>query len=221
MLLLGCAVLFNLFLVFIYVAHFQGVMSRNAQSYYRLNTELALLLMLGLVLLLRDSLRRWFAVYPWQRIVPAVAVIAALALPLGFFERVRFDLRRARGEIWRLAETVAPTLAPTDRLAVLATGANHDGALQLRGALGLLAPRVAAAALRDAGADEIPTLPARGFDRLLVTCAAAAQPGLAADHVALFGWDGTRWQLRASWPVDTRPGTLFGERRRGELFGCG
>jgi hypothetical protein len=221
MLLAGAAVLFNLFLVFIYVAHFQGVMSSNAQSYYRLNTELALLLMLGLVLLLRDPVGARLAAVAWRRAVPSLVVIAALALPVGFFERVRFDLRRARGEVWRLAEAVAPALGSGDRLAVLATGSNRDGALQLAGALGLLAPGAAPTALRDPGVAALPALAGRGFDRLLVTCAAALDPGLAGNPAALFAWDGARWQLRQAWPLATRPGQLFGERRPGELFGCG
>jgi hypothetical protein len=220
MLLLGGFALFNAFLLFIYVAHFQGAMSSNAQSYYRLNTEFALLLMTGLVLLLRAPAGRWLATGAWQRAVPSLAVIAALALPVGFFERVRFDLRRARAVPWGLAQAVVPALAPGDRLAILSTGTNHDGPLQLRGYLGLLAPDLAATALRFEPHDIVPALPARGFDRLLVTCAAAVRPDLPANASALFAWDGTAWRLRQVWPLDTRPGALFGERRPGELFGC-
>ncbi|MEJ0071443.1 MAG: hypothetical protein WDO24_24905 [Pseudomonadota bacterium] len=221
MLLLGCVLLFDLFLLFIYVAHFQGAMSSNAQSYYRLNTELALLLMVGLVLLLRAPVGRWLATSSWRRAVPSLAVIAALALPVGFFERVRFDLRRARSVPWTLAEAVAPRLTPRDRLAILATGTNHDGPLQLRGYLGLLAPTLDAQALRFEPNDVIAALPARGFDRLLVTCAGAVQADLPRDAAGLFAWDGTRWQMLEVWPLATRPGALFGERHPGELFGCG
>jgi len=220
MLLLGCFVLYDSFLLFIYVAHFQGQMSANAQSYYRLNTELALLLMAALVLLLRAPAARWLALRAWHRVVPSLAVIAALALPVGFFERVRFDLRRARDVPWRLAEAAAPLLGPTDKLAILATGANHDGALQLRGYLGLLMPQLATSALRFEPLDVVPALPGRGFDRLLATCAAAVQPDLPRDAAALFAWDGAAWRVRQVWRLDTRPGALFGERRAGELFGC-
>lgn len=220
MLLLGAAVLFNLFLVFIYVAHFDGVMSANAQSYYRFNTQLALLLMTALVLLLREWVGLWLAGGRWRRAVPALAVIAALAIPLGFFERVRFDLRRARHAPWSLAAWAAPKLAPGDRLAVVATGATRDTALALGAAISLLAPRVAVVALRDDGAAVVPSLAAGGFDRLLVTCAGALGPELPADAAGLLAWDGARWQLRGSWPHALRPGALFGERRAGELFGC-
>jgi hypothetical protein len=220
LLLLGCCGLFDAFLLFIYVAHFEGAMSSNAQSYYRLNTELALLLMAGLVLLLRDPVGNWLATRSWRRAVPSLAVIAALVLPLGFFERVRFDLRRARSVPWRLAEAVAPALAPGDRVAILATGSTPDGPLELRGYLGLLAPEIAVTALRFEPRDVIPALPARGFDRLLVTCAAAVRSDLPVDAAALFAWDGTSWRLRQTWPLATRPGARFGERRPGELFGC-
>jgi hypothetical protein len=220
MLLLGCFALYDGFLLFIYVAHFQGQMSSNAQSYYRLNTELALLLMIGLVLLLRAPAARWLSATSWRRALPSLAVIAALALPVGFFERVRFDLRRARFVPWTVAEAVVPQLAPTDRLAILSTGSNPDGPLELRGYLGLLAPQIDAQALRFAPLSVIPDLPARGFDRLLVTCAAAVQADLPHNAAALFAWDGARWQPRAVWPLDTHPGALFGERRPGELFGC-
>jgi hypothetical protein len=219
MLLCGCFVTFDLFLLFIYVAHFQGVMSSNAQSYYRLNTELALLLMVGLVLLLREPVGRWLATGAWRRLVPSVAVIAALALPVGFFERVRFDLRRARSVPWTLAEAVAPRLTPHARLAILATGTNHD-TLQLRGYLGLLAPNVDAQALPYEARDLIAALPARGFDRLLVTCAGAVQADLPRDAPALFAWDGTRWQPLDIGPRAVHAGTSFGERRPGDLFGC-
>jgi hypothetical protein len=220
MLLFGCFVLFDGFLLFTYVAHFQGEMSSNAQSYYRYNTELALLLMIGLVLLLREPVGRWLATGTWRRAVPSLAVILALALPIGFFERVRFDLRRARSVPWSLAEAVVPMLTPRDRLAILATGSNHDGPLQLRGYLGLLAPMVDARALRFEPRDVIASLPGRGFDRLLMTCAGAVQADLPRDAAALFAWDGTRWQKLDVWPLATRPGALFGERRAGELFGC-
>src|SRR5581483_5839994 len=156
---------FNALLLFTYVAHFQGEMSANAQSYYRLNTELALLEMTGLVWLLRDPVARRLNAGRWRRAVPSLAVIAALALPVGFFERVRFDLRRARHVPWQLAQEVLPALSRSDRLAILATGDNHDGALQLRGYLGLLAPALDAAALRCEPRSVIPALPARGFDR--------------------------------------------------------
>jgi hypothetical protein len=220
MLLLGSTAVFNLFLFFIYVAHFQGAMSSNAASYYRFNTELALLLMLSLSLVLREAAGHWRATAAWRRLVPTVAVIAALALPVGFFERVRFDLRRARSVPWTLAEAVVPALASTDRLAILNTG-QSDGALALRAYLGLLAPEVAAEALRFERPEVIPALPARGFDRLLVTCAAALEPALPSDTAALFAWDGARWQLHHAWPLALRPGALFGERRPGEQFGCG
>jgi hypothetical protein len=221
MLVLGCFVLFDGFLLFTYIAHFQGEMSSNAQSYYRYNTELALLLMIGLVLLLREPVARRLATGAWRRTVPSLVVIAALALPIGFFERVRFDLRRARAVPWTLAEAVASMLTPRDRLAILATGSNHDGSLQLRGYLGLLAPMVDVWALRFEPRDVIPALPTRGFDRLLVTCAGAVQTDLPRDAAALFAWDGARWQTLEVWPLETRPGALFGERHPGELFGCG
>jgi hypothetical protein len=220
MLLCGCFLLFDLFLLFIYVAHFQGAMRSSAQSYYRLNTELALLLMTALMLLLRAPARRWLATRSGRRAVPSLAVIAALALPVGFFERVRFDLRRGRAVPWSLAQSVAPELAPGDRLAILATGRTQDGPLELRGYLGLLAPGTAATALRFEPRDVIPALPARGFDRLLVTCAAAVRSDLPVNAAALFAWDGASWRLRQLWPLATRPGGLFGERRPGELFGC-
>ncbi|HUA53544.1 MAG TPA: hypothetical protein VMB81_15340 [Candidatus Sulfotelmatobacter sp.] len=221
MLLAGSAAIYNAFLVFAYIAHFRGVMSDNAQSYYRLNTELALFLMIGLVLLVReDWVVRRLGAGRWRRVVPAVAVIAALALPVGFFERVRFDLRRARGVPWALAEAVAPALDKTDRLAILNTGA-HDGALGLRAYLGLLAPGVAAEALRFDPISVVPNLPARGFDRLLATCAAAVDDSLPRDSAALFAWDGARWQPRLVVPLALRPGQLFGEQHSGELFGCG
>ncbi len=220
LLLLGCWLLFNAFLVFIYIAHFDGVMSANAQSYYRFNTELALLLMVALVLVLRAPLGDRFAAGRWRRVVPGIAVIAALLLPVGFFERVRFDLRRARHVPWGVAEWVAPELAPGDRLAVVATGATRDTAQALGAYLNLLAPRTRVVALRDDGVAIVPALAAGGFDRLLVTCAGALDAALPRDAVGLFAWDGARWQLRATLAPDLRPGVLFGERRAGELFGC-
>ncbi len=220
LLLLGCWLLFNAFLVFIYIAHFDGVMSANAQSYYRFNTELALLLMVALVLVLRAPLGDRLAAGRWRRVVPGIAVIAALLLPVGFFERVRFDLRRARHVPWGVAEWVAPELAPGDRLAVVATGATRDTAQALGAYLNLLAPRTRVVALRDDGVAIVPALAAGGFDRLLVTCAGALDAALPRDAVGLFAWDGARWQLRATLAPDLRPGVLFGERRAGELFGC-
>ncbi|MEA2754796.1 MAG: hypothetical protein QOJ54_1085, partial [Aliidongia sp.] len=107
-------VFYNGFLVLTYVGHFPGVMSLEAHSYFRYNTHLALLVLLGLVLALREAIT---VPVGRRRLAGGLAIAAILAAPIGFAQRLRFDLEAPQPLIWSLAEHLAPHLAPDDRLA--------------------------------------------------------------------------------------------------------
>ena len=57
----GVVILFNGFLLFTYVAHFPPEWALGAHSYFRYNTQVSLLVMLGLVVALRPWAAAWFA----------------------------------------------------------------------------------------------------------------------------------------------------------------
>ena len=99
--------LYNLYLMAAYVAHFPGEMSAEAHSFFRYNTHLALVLVLTLALVARDLLvesgllRRFYS--------PAgAALVAPGAGAVGFAYRLRFDLVMPQPLVWELGGWVNP-----------------------------------------------------------------------------------------------------------------
>jgi hypothetical protein len=195
-------VVYNAFLILIYVIHMGPVAGEAAHSYFRYMTHLSLLAILALAATARDRLlARPPAAAPasWQRWVPAGVVILALLVPIAFVKRLRFDTQMPQPLIWGLARDVAGTVKDGDRLAVLLPGDNGSTSLMLRAALALTPPR------RDLDIYDVSAVPGgveaglaaaarRGYVTALLSCAA---PDNAAQ---LLAYDGTRWQVERSWP---------------------
>ena len=168
---------FNAFLVFAYVAHFGEADGREAHSYFRYNSHLSLLMMLALTLAGRElyrgrSLGRWPRLGLWA---PRVAVALALAAPIVFLKKVRFDLAQPQPVLWALSKSFAPRLNDGDRVAVLAPGDNGTLLLNLRGYLALTEPRRSGldlVLLSDAGPAALDAVSASGIGKAIVTCAA-------------------------------------------------
>src|SRR5439155_26245920 len=112
-------VLYNLYLMAAYIAHFPGEMSAEAHSFFRYNTHLALILVLALTLVARDLLVGRGFLRRFQCPAGAALVALALLLPIGFAYRLRFDLVMRQPLVWDPGSKLKPHLKDGDRLAVL------------------------------------------------------------------------------------------------------
>jgi hypothetical protein len=210
--------LYNLYLMLAYLAHFPGEMGREAHSYFRYNTHLALLLVLSLALALRDVLAETGLVGRFRR--PAAAAIIALALltPLGFGYRLRFDLVMPQPLVWDLAQQAKPYLRDGDRLALLLPGDNDSVAEMLAGVLLDVPPRRRGRTLLvRPTADEATLAEAArlGFPLALISCTVDGTAALLEYNDggwrqrAVFPYPADarrwRWQRFLAWPPLCRP----------------
>jgi hypothetical protein len=200
-------VVYNAFLIVIYVIHMGPVAGEAAHSYFRYMTHLSLLAILALVTAAREFLlaRPQAAPRPgWRRWLPAGAVVLALLVPFPFLKRLRFDAQMPQPLIWNLARDVAGEVRDGDRLAVLLPGDNGSTSLMLRAALVLTPPR------RDLDIYDVSAVPGgtegglaaavqRGYQRALLTCAPTASAA------QLLAYDGTSWRVEKSWPYPPVP----------------
>lgn len=188
----GTFVLFNGFLLFTYVAHFPPVMALHAHSFFRYNTQVSLLVMLGLIVALRPLI-----VARLPRVLPSAVIALVLLLPLAGIRLLRFDLDAPQPELWRLGHAVAAYVRPGDRLALLVPNDGDDtvGSF-LRGVLLFTPPRRPGLDFRtDIGPepDALSSAAAAGYHLALVTCA----PGNAA---ALLEYSAGQWRPLRTWP---------------------
>jgi hypothetical protein len=196
-------VVYNLFLVLIYVIHMGPVTGESAHSYFRYLTHLSLLANLALVVSLRDWLLarpRATTQSPWYRWLPAGAIILALVVPVVFAKRLRFDTQMPQPLIRGLAVAVAGAVGDGDRLALLMPGDNGADSLMLRATLELTPPR-----RRDLDFYDVSAVPGgveaglaaaaqRGYVKAIVSCAAPR------NEAQLLAYDGTSWRVEKSWP---------------------
>ena len=193
-------VLYNLFLVVTYIAHFSPEMSAEAHSFFRYNTHLSLMLVLALALAAREL---WPALWPalWtSRRIRRPAAVATIALavcsPVAFAERLRFDIEMPQPLVWDLAGELKPFLHDGDRLALLLPGDDGEIGQMLSDYLASAPPRrrgldilrrpTADAAALDAAA-------AGGYDLALISCTPAGKAALMKHEAA-------GWREVASWP---------------------
>jgi hypothetical protein len=188
-------VLYNLYLMAAYLAHFPGEMSSEAHSYFRYNTHLALVLVLSLALVLRDVTAASGLVHRWQGPAGAAVIALALLAPIGFAYRLRFDLVMPQPLVWDLAEKLKPYLKDGERLALLLPGDNGSLADMLSGVLADVAPRRRLALLRRQTSDAAALAEAadQGYQLALISCTPEGSAALL-EH----GADG--WRRLAAWP---------------------
>jgi hypothetical protein len=220
----GVIVLFNGFLLFTYVAHFPAEWALEAHSYFRYNTQVSLLLMLGFVVALRPWVSHWLTARPSvaSKGAPA-AVAAALMLPVAAAPLLRFDRDTPQPELRRLGNTVASYLQPTDRVALLLPQDTDDSVgSYLRGVLLFTAPRRPDLEFRidtEVTPNTLGTIAAAGYRLALVTCAPPGFPGVPPGDAALLrdasdGWQTVRvW----TWPEYIRRRPFAGMLARGPL----
>jgi hypothetical protein len=178
-------VAFNVFLVFVYVAHFGEADGREAHSYFRYNSHLSLLMMLALTLGGRE-------------------LIGAERIAL--WPLVRFDLAMPQPVLWDLSKTFAERLKDGERVAVVAPGDNGTLLLSLKGYLALTQPRrseLDLVLMAEPGAEALDGLARRGFDKAIVTCAAAIGLDSDAPEAVLLerGADGWTITLRQRYRI--------------------
>jgi hypothetical protein len=193
----GVFVLYNGFLVLTYIGHFPGVMSLEAHSYFRYNTHLALLILLGLVLALREAVPGFSG---WHSAAGAVAIIAMLAAPVGFAQRLRFDREPPQPLIWLLAQELAPTLQPADRVALLLPGDNTSTGTMLIDALRFTPPRRLELDLREFTTGDPADAEAAGYDLAFLSCTDGNGLGLPPHAAALLKHGAGGWQAVETWP---------------------
>jgi hypothetical protein len=188
-------VLYNLYLMAAYIAHFPGEMSSEAHSYFRYNTHLALVLVLSLALVLRDLATAGGLVRRWQGPAGAAVIVLALLVPIGFAYRLRFDLVMPQPLVWDLAEKLKPYLKDSDRLALLLPGDNGSLADMLSGVLTDVAPRRRLTLLhRQTGdAAALDEAAEQGYSLALISCTSAGS-------AVLFEHGAEGWHWLAAWP---------------------
>ena len=196
----GAFVLYNGFLVLTYIGHFPGVMSLEAHSYFRYNTHLALIILLGLMLALCEAVPAWPGFTRGRGVAGAVAIIAMLAAPIGFAQRLRFDREPPQPLIWHLAQELAPKLQPTDRLALLLPGDNTSTGTMLIDALRFTPPRRLELDLREFTSGDPAEAEAAGYDLAFLSCTDGNSLGLPPQAAALLKHGAAGWQAIETWP---------------------
>ena len=194
-------VIYNAFIVLIYVIHMGPVAGEAAHSYFRYMTHLSLLAILALTVAARDAvLARPRSAAGWRRQVPAAAIVLALLVPVIFVKRLRFDTQMPQPLIRGLARDIAGEIGNGERLALLLPGDNGSTSLMLRAALALTPPRRHDLDIYDASAAPggvaggLATAAQRGYVKAVVTCAAPA------NEAQLLAYDGASWRIEKSWP---------------------
>jgi hypothetical protein len=200
----GVIVLFNGFLLFGYVAIAVPDEALGAHSYFRYNTQISLIVMLGLVV----TLRPWIAVWATDRQRYATragqaAVACALLLPILGAPLLRFDRDTPQPELRRLAQEAAIYLQPGERLALLLPGDNEDATGSfLRGLLLFSPPRRPGLDFRIETTVEPTTLAsvaAAGYRTALVTCAPPGFAGVPTDDAAILRDTPQGWRVLQIW----------------------
>ena len=195
--------LYNLYLMTAYVAHFSPEMSTEAHSYFRYNTHLSLLLTLALALTVRDlAVFRpgWMPRY--RELGGAAAVALAVLAPIGFAYRLRFDLVMPQPLVWDLAKNIKPYVQPGGRLALLLPGDNGSVDVMLSGLLRDAAPRRRDVDLlhrSDAGDDALAEAERLGYRLALISCAPEG-------GAVLLEHNGEGWRQVVAWqyPADAQ-----------------
>jgi hypothetical protein len=195
--------LYNGFLLLSYIGLFPGGMGAQAHSFFRYNTHLALVMVLALALAARDlGIGAWL-VGRRARVAGRLALAAAMAAPLGYAYRLRFDLDMPQPLVRRLAANLKSYLADSDRLALLLPGDNDTVATMIAGVLADTPPRRRQLDLLRRNTADPATLDeaARlGYRLALISCVPKGWEDLPPEQAVLLRHEGDGWRLLAAWP---------------------
>ena len=203
-LLIGTFVLYNAFLLLTYVAHFTPEMSADAHSFFRYNTHLSMLLVLALTTLARSAFeeRKWAPSWGKRRLTAAVAVLACLAVPIGFAKRLRFDLVMPQPLVRALGHDLGAMLKSDDKLALVLTEQNNSVAVMLQSVMRYETPRLPRVELAVFKALEdrtLSTLDSQGITKAFVSCSPIGAGALPARRALLLVRSPQGWTPAAVW----------------------
>jgi hypothetical protein len=217
-------VLFNGFLLFTYLAHFPAEWALGAHSYFRYNTQVSLLVMLGLVVAVRPWFAQWLAAHQQVARKGAIAVVAmALLLPVAGAPLLRFDRDAPQPELRQLGNAAAIYLQPGDKLALLLPHDTDDSVgSYLRGVLLFTDPRRLGLDFRvdtEVTPATLGTVAAAGYRLALVTCAPPGFADAPPGDAALLRDTPNGWHTVRSWsrPEDITESSFAGMLARGPL----
>ncbi len=204
-LIAGVILLFTGFLLFTYVAHFPPEWAVRAHSFFRYESQVSLLVMLGLVVALRPLAAGWLAAHARRaRQAGAAAVGLILLLPIAIAPLLRFDLDTPQPELWRLGHAAAAYVRPGERLALLLPGDTDDAVgSMLRGVLLFTPPRRPGLDFRietGAGPAALQAAAAAGYRLALVSCTPPGIAGVPAGVAALLRDTPDGWRAEQTWP---------------------
>ena len=205
----GVVILFNGFLLFTYVAHFPPEWALGAHSYFRYNTQVSLLVMVGLVVELRPwAAARLAANARFAAPAGRVAVTLALLFPVAGVPLLRFDRGTPQPELRRLGHEAAAYLQPGDRLALLLPRDSEDSIGSfLRGVMLFTPPRRPGLEFRietSVSPATLATVAAADYRLALVTCAPAGLDGVPAGDAAMLRATPDGWHVLQTWPWPER-----------------
>jgi uncharacterized membrane protein (UPF0136 family) len=207
-LIAGVILLFTGFLLFTYVAHFPPDWALRAHSFFRYESQVSLLVMLGLLTGLRPAVASWMMANP-RPIQHAghAAVGLILLLPLATAPLLRFDLDTPQPELWRLGHAAAAYVAPGNRLALVLPGDTDDSVgSMLRGVLLFTPPRRPGLDLRTEtgpAARALSRAAIAGYRLALVTCTPPGIYGVPAGVAAMLRDTPDGWRPLQTWPWPT------------------
>jgi len=196
-------VLYNLFLVTTYIAHFSPLMSAEAHSFFRYNTHLSLLLVLALALAVRELGPTPRARARVSRWAAAIAITLALLSPVALAERLRFDIEMPQPLGWDLAADIKPYLQDRDRLALILPGDDGEIGQMLSDYLASAPPRRRGLDIlmrKTADAATLDEAASKGYDLALISCTPAGLDDLPPGQAALLKHDAGGWHKVAAWP---------------------
>ena len=202
--LLGTGALYDTFLLLAYVGHFSPEMSADAHSFFRYNTHLSLLLVLALTTLARAEFeeRGWAPSWGKRRLAAGLLILASLAVPIAFAQRLRFDLVMPQPLVRALGHDLGALLKPDDRLALVLPGDNNSVAVMLESVLRYEAPRrprLELTVLKRFDEGTLSTLEGQGISKALISCTPDGGDALPAHRALLLVRAREGWTPLAVW----------------------
>jgi hypothetical protein len=213
-LLVGTCVLYNVFLLLTYVAHFNPEMSADAHSFFRYNTHLSLLLVLALATLARAVFeeRGWAPSWGRRRLAASLLVLAGLAVPIVFAERLRFDLVMPQPLVRALGHELGALLKRDEKFALILPGDNNSVAVMLQSVLRYEAPRLPSAEPTIVSSFDDRTLSrleGQGISKVFVSCTPEGNGSLPARRALLLTRAPEGWKPAAVWRYPDPNGTRW------------
>ena len=218
-------------LALVYVTAFTGVSRLGVQSFWRYQTQLGPVGVLGAAV----ALKAWGAPLA-ARFGPragsaagALAVVLMVVLPFVFVDRLRRDLDPPKPFVRASVDSVSRLLPPQARLALVHHRDNGNILWLARGTLALAAPRrpdVRVTGYLEFDAGTLEAIAAADFDHAWVYCVppelVAAMPlALEVGTAYLLRHQDGVWTEVANWPHQAPAPTLLGGSRKPVDYGCG